>query len=127
MKRLQTFENFKNTLVGSIFSSDFDKSIDRIFQKIKETFDPTNLSGKPDKSGAVIYNLNGTIIEAANIPGPAGPAFNPGYEIKIDGEKINCSFLLGYKICKFLLRKWKIKETERINSDLQKKINIKKI
>lgn len=116
MKKIKTFENFKNTMIGNIFTSDFDKSINDIFQEIKNDFDFNNISGGPLEKydGFIEYNLNGTKIQVRDDTFFA----IPGYTIMINDEDIKCSYLEARKMYNFLIKKWKEKEKEDVNLNL---------
>ena len=114
MKRLKTFENFKNTMVEQIFTSDYDKEIGNIFKQIQDTYSSNNIKASNDGLGTIEYNIGGTKIEVRD------DAFFaiPGYTLKINGKDIDCSFILNKKIYNYLHRKLKEKEKSKILNDI---------
>jgi len=113
MKKLKTFEAFKDTMVGQIFTSDYEDSISKIFEEIKNTYSTNNLSYDYG-SGYIVYDLDGSKIEVRDDTFFA----IPGYTIKVNGKEIECSYLLNRKIYKYLNNKWKEKEKEEISSSI---------
>ena len=139
MKHLKKYDqynesdlSFMRDEIKSIFKTDYDKFVKNIFNRIKETFDPDCLS---ETTVDVVYpryvyeleetdSTSGFIkIEVADTNFFA----IPGYDLWIDGEEINCSFMLKRSIYKYLNKKWKPKAKEIKKADvsrLQNKYNI---
>lgn len=119
MKYLKEFENywttdsnrnFNESMISSIFTSDYDESIKKLFKEIKDNFDIKKLSyDKGD--GSFIYYFDGLKIKSRDDMFFA----IPGYTLEIDGENIKCSYLIARKICNFFKKKWKLKNKENVD------------
>jgi len=126
MKHLKTFERFNNTMIGSIFNSDYDKYINSLFKRIKDTFDINNLSLIDDGLGTLKYRIE----ETSSFNGFIDLEVRddtffaiPGYTLMIDNEKIDCSYLVSRKVYKFLKSEFdKIDKLKKINN-LKSKID----
>jgi len=85
-----------------IFKTKDDKYIQTLFDDIKNTFDSSNIS---INYHTITYNHNSNIIEVEY----GEPDFEVvgSYDLKINNENINCSYLLKRKIYNFLKNKIK--------------------
>lgn len=114
MKHLKRFNE-------GIFTSDYDKLVKNLFDRIKEIFDESNLSYDADHD-AFFYNLEETDSESGFIELAIAETgwLTPEYVLCIDDDEIKCSFLLKRKIYRFLKSNWKQKNLLR----LQKKYDV---
>jgi len=117
MEKLKKFESFKDTMVGGIFTSDFDEEIKSIFNEIKDNYDSKNLFGSPFKDeGFIGYKLDDRTVEVRD-----DMFFGiPGYKIKINEINVDCSYLLNKKIYKYLNNKWKENEKSETSFNISK-------
>lgn len=114
-------EGIKDTMVGKIFTSDYDEGLNKLFLDIKANFNDDNLIDIEDGMGTIQYKMdNGDVLSVRD------DAFFsiPGYTIKINDDELNSSFLLSRKIYNFLKKKRDIKYKEKdLNKSSREKEN----
>ena len=103
-------EGIKDTMVGKIFTSDYDEGLNKLFLDIKNNFNDDNLIDIEDGMGTIEYTMdNGDVLSVRD-----DTFFSiPGYTIKINDDELDSSFLISRKIYKFLKEKRDIKYKER--------------
>lgn len=122
-KYIDTFKNFeksklnegiKDTMVGKIFTSNYEDIVDKIFNELKNQFDFENLIDSNDGMGSIEYRLkNGDFLTVRDDTFFA----IPGYTVKINDDEIECSYLSGRKLYKYLKNK---RDEKYKKSDLDK-------
>ncbi len=107
-------EGIKDTMVGQIFTSHYEDIVDKIFSELKNEFDFENLIDSNDDMGSIEYKLkNGDILTVRDDTFFA----IPGYTVKINDDEIECSYLSGRKLYKYLKNK---RDEKYKKSDLDK-------
>lgn len=103
-------EGIKDTMVGKIFTSDYDEGLNKLFLDIKNNFNDDNLIDIEDGMGTIEYTMdNGDVLSVRD-----DTFFSiPGYTIKINDDELDSSFLISRKIYNFLKKKRDIKYKER--------------
>jgi len=82
-------------MVGKIFTSDGDETVNKILNEIKYSFDPESMMNIWDGVGSIYYRLkNGETLLVRDDMFFA----IPGYTVEVDGKKIDCSFLSARKL-----------------------------
>ena len=119
-------EGIKDTMVGKIFTSDYDEGLNKIFLDIKNNFNNDNLIDIEDGIGTIEYTMdNGDVLSVRD-----DTFFSiPGYTIKINDDELDSSFLISRKIYNFLKKKRdiKYKEEELYKVNKEKENNLRKI
>jgi len=124
-------EGIKDTMVGQIFTSNYEDIVNKIFNELKNEFDFENLIDSNDGMGSIEYRLkNGDVLTVRDDTFFA----IPGYTVKINDDEIECSYLSGRKLYKYLKNKRDEKyrksdldkiEQDRINKD-KERLSLKK-
>lgn len=112
----------EDSMLGKIFTSDYDNILNKLFLDIKNNFNINKLIDIEDGMGTIEYTIdNGDILSVRDDTFFA----IPGYTIKINNDEIDCSFLLGRKIYNFLKKKRDIKYKEqdllKVKKDMESK------
>ena len=118
-------EGIKDTMVGKIFTSDYDGGLNKLFLDIKNNFNSDNLIDVGDEMGTIQYIMdNGDILSVRDDTFFA----IPGYTIKINDDEIDSSFLLSRKIYNFFKKKrdMKYKEEDLYNVNKEKENKLRK-
>ena len=118
-------EGIKDTMVGKIFTSDYDGGLNKLFLDIKNNFNSDNLIDVGDGMGTIQYIMdNGDILSVRDDTFFA----IPGYTIKINDDEIDSSFLLSRKIYNFFKKKrdMKYKEEDLYNVNKEKENKLRK-
>jgi hypothetical protein len=107
-------EGIKDTMVGQIFTSNYEYIVDKIFNELKNQFDFENLIDSNDGMGSIEYRLkNGDVLTVRDDTFFA----IPGYTVKVNDDEIECSYLSGRKLYKYLKNK---RDEKYKKSDLDK-------
>ena len=122
-KHIDNFKNFeksklnegiKDTMIGQIFTSNYDNIIDKIFDELKSDFNFENLIDSNDGLGSIKYQLkNGDILTVRDDTFFA----IPGYTVEINDDDVECSYLSARKLYKYLKNK---RDEKYKKSDLDK-------
>ena len=118
-------EGIKDTMVGKIFTSDYDGGLNKLFLDIKNNFNSDNLIDVGDEMGTIQYIMdNGDILSVRDDTFFA----IPGYTIKINDDEIDSSFLLSRNIYNFFKKKrdMKYKEEDLYNVNKEKENKLRK-
>jgi len=120
MKHIYNFRKFKlnegikDTMVGQIFTSNYEDIVDKIFNELKNEFDFGNLIDSNDGMGSIEYRLkNDDVLTVRDDTFFA----IPGYTVKINDDEIECSYSSGRKLYKYLKNK---RDEKYKKSDLDK-------
>lgn len=119
-------EGIKDTMVGKIFTSDYDEGLNKLFLDIKNNFNDDNLIDIEDGMGTIQYKMdNGDFLSVRDDTFFA----IPGYTIKINDDELDSSFLISRKIYNFLKKKRdiKYKEKDLYRGSKEKENKLKKI
>jgi len=92
-------------IIGKIFTSDQDKTVNKIFNEIKYSFDPESVLDIDEqwwneRHSTIQYRLkNGDTLRVRDVT-YVGSIFSvlPRYTVEVDGKKIDCSFLYAKKL-----------------------------
>jgi hypothetical protein len=123
MKHIYNYTNFekfklnegiKDTMVGQIFTSNYEDIVDKIFNELKNEFDFENLIDSNDGMGSIEYRLNNGDVLTVRDDTFFGI---PGHTVKINDDEIECSYLSGRKLYKYLKNK---RDEKYKKSDLDK-------
>ena len=107
-------EGIKDTMVGQIFTSNYEDIVNKIFRELKNEFDIENLTDNNDGLGSIEYQLkNGDVLTVRDDTFFA----IPGYTVKINDDDIECSYLSARKLYKYLKNK---RDEKYKKSDLDK-------
>lgn len=103
-------EGIKDTMIGKIFTSDYDENLNKLLSDIKNNFNDDNLIDIEDGMGTIKYTMdNGDVLSVRD-----DTFFSiPGYTIKINDDELDASFLISRKFYNFLKQKRDIKYKER--------------
>jgi len=111
MKNIKTYEG--------LFASKFDPMVKDIFEQIKTDINENNKSAVYDKSyGRSCYRYylkdNNLEIEAKD------EVFYINYQLKLNGQEIDCSSILKRKIYKFFDNQRKMEEDRKSLDEIKK-------